>query len=797
MTTNQRFFPDIHSGLTAEQVKQRNLEGCVNTPVEPPSKSIEDIIKSNVFTYFNLVFAVLAVLLIIAGSFRDLTFLPVIISNTVIGIIQEIRSKQVLDKLTMLNAPKSTVMRDGNLRTIPSSELVLDDMVIFSAGNQIPADATVMDGQIQVNESLITGEADEITKTAGDTLLSGSFVISGKCYARLDKVGEDSYISQLTLEAKRHKPKEPTEMIRSLNKLVLIAGILIMPIGITLFSQQFFFEKSGFRNSVTSMVAAVIGMIPEGLFLLASVALVVSVMRLAQKKVLVHDMKCIETLARVDVLCVDKTGTITENEMAVDEVITLKEDVDLSECKARITDFVSCMEADNSTMKTLKRQFKSSAVLKPQSVVPFSSAYKYSAVTYSEDSTYVLGAPEFVLREAYEEYEECITGYSSKGYRVLIFGTYAEDPKGEALCKEFTPLCLILLSNKIRAEAPDTFRYFAEQGVAIKVISGDNPVTVSEVAAKAGIQDAGHYVDARTLTSDEEISRAVCEYTVFGRVTPDQKRKFVKALQAAGHTVAMTGDGVNDVLALKDADCSIAMASGSDAAAQTSDLVLLDSRFSSMPSVVAEGRRVVNNITRSASLFLVKNIFSLLLSIFSICFMLDYPMEPSQVSLISMFTIGIPGFFLAMQPNTNRIEGRFITNVVLAALPAGITDALMVGALVIFGKVFGVNSTDISTASTLLLAIVGLMILYRICKPLNLLRTAVLTGCAAGMLICIFFVSDLFAITNISVKCAMLLVVFAIATEPVMRYGSTIIEFISNLCSKVYHKIKKESPVIE
>ena len=793
MTTNQRFFPDIHSGLTAKQVEQRNLEGCVNTPVEPPSKSVQDIIKTNVFTYFNLVFAVLAVLLIIAGSFRDLTFLPVIISNTVIGIIQEIRSKKVLDKLTMLNAPKSTVVRDTTLRNIPSSELVLDDIVVFSAGNQIPADATVMDGQIQVNESLITGESDEITKAAGDTLLSGSFVISGKCYAQLEKVGEDSYISKLTLEAKRQKPKEPTEMIRSLNKLVLIAGILIIPIGITLFSQQFFIEKSGFRNSVTSMVAAVIGMIPEGLFLLASVALVVSVMRLAQKKVLVHDMKCIETLARVDVLCVDKTGTITENDMAVDGVIPLNDAIDLQECQKHLADFVSCMEADNSTMKTLKRHFKGSKSIKPASVVPFSSAYKYSAVTFSEESTYVLGAPEFVLREDYEDYEEHITSYSSKGYRVLIFGNYKEDPKGEALSKEFAPLCLILLSNKIRAEAPETFRYFAEQGVAIKVISGDNPVTVSEVAAKAGIQNADRYVDARTLTSDEEISRAVCEFTVFGRVTPDQKRTFVKALQAAGHTVAMTGDGVNDVLALKDADCSIAMASGSDAAAQTSDLVLLDSRFSSMPSVVAEGRRVVNNITRSASLFLVKNIFSLLLSLFSICFMLDYPMEPSQVSLISMFTIGIPGFFLAMQSNTNRIEGRFITNVVLAALPAGITDALMVGALVIFGQVFGVNSTDISTASTLLLAIVGLMILYRICKPLNPLRTAVLIGCASGMLICIFFVSDLFAITSISVKCAMLLAIFAIATEPVMRYGSMIIEFISSFCSKIYHKVKKEA----
>ncbi len=790
--TVQRYYPDAQTGLTAEQVRQRQAEELVNTPVDPPSKTVQDIIKTNVFTYFNLVFAVIALLLIIAGSFRDLTFLPVIIANTVIGIVQEIRSKKVLDQLTMLNAPKATVIRQGKKSTIPSADLVLDDIVIFGAGNQIPADATVIDGQIQVNESLITGESDEITKAAGDTLLSGSFVVSGSCHARLEKVGEESYISQLTLEAKRNKPKEPTEMIRALNKIVLIAGILIIPIGLTLFSQQFFFEKSGFRNSVTSMVAAVIGMIPEGLYLLASVALVVSVMRLAQKKVLVHDMKCIEMLARVDVLCVDKTGTITEDEMAVDEVLPL-DDADEGMCHERIADFVACMDADNSTMKTLKRYFRGSNAVRAASVVPFSSSYKYSAVTFADKTTYVLGAPEFVLRKDYEIYEEMITTYSSKGYRVLIFGTYPEDPAGEALTDTFTPLCLILLSNQIRAEAPETFQYFARQGVAIKVISGDNPITVSEVAQKAGIANAGRYVDARTLTDNDAILAAVQTYTVFGRVTPDQKRKFVKALQSLGHTVAMTGDGVNDVLALKDADCSIAMASGSDAAAQTSDLVLLDSRFSSMPSVVAEGRRVVNNITRSASLFLVKNIFSLLLSIFSICFMLNYPMEPSQVSLISMFTIGIPGFFLAMQPNTNRIEGRFITNVIVAALPAGITDAVMVGALVIFGQVFGVDPADISTASTLLLAIVGLMILYRICKPLNLLRGAVMVGCALGMLVCIFFVSDLFAISSISLKCGMLLTIFAIATEPVMRYGTMIIEWISTQCSRIYHRFKKDT----
>ena len=786
MKANQRFFPDTETGLTKEQVEQRIHEGLINTPVEPPSKTVPDIIKSNVFTYFNLVFAVIAVLLIIAGSFRDLTFLPIVIANTVIGIVQEIRSKNVLDKLTVLNAPKSRVIRDGSEMVIPSSELVLDDMVIFAAGNQIPADAEVVDGQIQVNESLITGEADEITKEPGSPLLSGSFVVSGKCYAQLDEVGEDSYISQLTLEAKKGKPKEQTEMIRSLDKIVLVAGILIIPIGIVLFSQQYFLSGETFRSSVTSMVAAIIGMIPEGLYLLASVALVVSVMRLAGKKVLVHDMKCIEMLARVDTLCVDKTGTITENEMTVDDILPFDSGkASRQDCEKRLSDFVSNMEADNSTMKTLKKYFRPERTATAEAVTPFSSAYKYSSVSF-EDGTYVLGAPEFVLGDAYEEYEEQVAGYSSKGYRVLIFGEYSENPQGQALTGDFTPWCLLLLSNQIREEAPETFRYFAEQDVCIKVISGDNPMTVSEVAQKAGIVNADKYIDARMLESSEDIAMAVRQFTVFGRVTPDQKRKFVRALQADGHTVAMTGDGVNDVLALKDADCSIAMASGSDAAAQASDLVLLDPRFSSMPSVVAEGRRVVNNITRSASLFLVKNIFSLLLAIFSMVIVLDYPLEPSQVSLISMFTIGVPGFFLAMQPNKNRIEGHFISNVLVSALPAGLTDAVVVGALVIFGNTFGVDATDLSTAATLLLAIVGLMILYRVSKPLNLLRGAVLICSAIGMLFCIFFISDLFAITGISLRCGMLLGVFAVCTEPMLRYSSIVVKRISIFIRKLW-----------
>lgn len=752
-------------------MQEHRLHGWTNRAVDSASKTTKEIIHENVFTYFNLIFAVLAVLLCIAGSFRDLTFLPVIIANTLIGIIQEVRAKQVLDKLSMLNAPRSAVVRDGKKKIVDSEELVLDDIVIFKAGSQVCADAEVCAGEVQVNESLLTGESDEITKRRGDKLMSGSFIVSGQCHARLDKVGEDSYIAKLTLQAKEMQEGEQSEMIRSLDKLVKYVGVAIIPIGIILFCQSFFFQNDGFRSSVAAMVAAVIGMIPEGLYLLASVALAVSSVRLAQKKVLLHDMKCIETLARVDVLCVDKTGTITENTMKVQDVIETDEydGRTMEPLSMLIGDFAAAMTPDNITMAAIKEYFKQGTGKRAVSKTGFSSASKYSSVTFS-DAAYVLGAPEFVLKEDYAERADTITELASDGTRVLVFGTYDGIPDGKPLARPVTPLGYILLANPIREAAKETFQYFAEQGVEVKVISGDNPVTVSKVAAQAGIENAEHYVDASTLHTPEEMKKAVLGNTVFGRVTPNQKRQFVQILKDAGHTVAMTGDGVNDILALKDADCSIAMASGSEAAAQASQLVLLESDFSCMPQVVLEGRRVVNNIQRSASLFLVKNIFSFLLSLISFVFMFSYPLEPSQISLISMFTIGIPAFFLAMEPNKNIIKGHFLTNVFLKALPAAITDAVAVGALVIFGRTFGVNSTDISTAATMLLAIVGFMILYKISAPMNKIRAGILGGCILGLLFCSIYLNDLFAITGMTTECVMLFVVFAIATEPVLRY---------------------------
>ena len=768
-------------GLSSDEVEDRKKRGLMNTPVDAPSKSVKEIIVTNLFTYFNFVFAVIAGLLIFVGAFRELTFLPVIIANTMIGIIQEYRSKKVLDKLSVLNAPKSHVMRDGEEIVIPAEKLVQDDIVAFYAGNQIPADAVVIKGEVQVNESLITGESDEISKKEEDSLLSGSYIVSGSCYARLTHVGADSYVSKLTLEAKATKEGEQSEMMRSLNKLVKVIGILLIPIGGVLFYQQYILAGNTLRKSIISMTAAVIGMIPEGLYLLASVALVVSVMKLAHKKVLVHDMKCIETLARVNVLCVDKTGTITENKMKVERMFKLEKDC--GSIREKVINVVQNMPPDNVTMQALQRHFKSDTVKKADHVTTFSSVYKYSSATFDEH-TYVIGAPEFVLRDQFEKFENRIQRWSEKGYRVLAFCEYHGEADGGELTEEVTPLSLILLTNPIRREARDTFRYFEEQEVEIKVISGDNPATVSKVALEAGIKNAESCIDARKLSTEEDIEEAVDKYVVFGRVTPVQKRQLIRALKKHGKTVAMTGDGVNDVLALKDADCSIAMASGSDVASQASQLVLLESNFACMPSVVAEGRQVVNNIERSASLFLVKNIFSVLLALMAIIFAIIYPLRPAQVSLISMMTIGTPAFLLAMEPNYKLIEGNFLKNVFFKALPAGLTDVIMVGLLVLFGKVFHISGEEISVTSTLLLAVVGMQILYKLSEPMNKFRWTVWYAMMGGLVICVLFLGGLFGIAEVTLKSALLLLVFSFATIPIFTYLTKAVKKIDEMIMK-------------
>lgn len=817
-------------GLTSEEVRERIDNGLTNHTDISTQKTVGQIVKSNLLTYFNLIFLILTVLLCIVGSFRNLTFLPVIIGNTVIGIFQELRAKKTLDKMSMLNAPHSIVVRDGEQQQIQSEELVKDDIIILSAGNQICADATVLSGSISVNEALLTGESDEIKKKSGDRLMSGSFVVSGQCYAKLDKVGNESYISQLTAQAKAMGDGEQSEMIRYINKLVKWVGIIIIPVGIILFCQAYIMNGETFKKSVVSMVAAVLGMIPEGLYLLTTVALALSTIRLAKKQVLLHDMKSIETLARVDVLCVDKTGTITEPGMQVTELVISGRcgdaEMDKRAFAHLLADYSAVIEDNNATMEAIRAYVAKNEIEKGSRTLlktqPFTSANKYSKVSFVEGD-YMLGAPEFIMKDRYGDISEEIEEYQSKGYRVLLMaeqsgssamadtenaadtdksGQQTPGVKGAADMASsragmVSPIGYIVLSNPIRENAESTFTYFKEQGVAIKVISGDNPATVSEVAKRAGIDGAENYVDASTLASEKDITEAVDKYTVFGRVTPKQKQLIVRALQKQKHTVAMTGDGVNDILAMKDADCSIAMASGSEAAAQAAQTVLLDSDFGRMPYVVFEGRQVVNNIQRSASLFLVKNIFSLLMAIFSAVFAITYPLEPSQISLISMFTIGLPGFLLALEPNRDRIEGNFMVNVMLKALPAGLTDVLSVGALVICGQVFNLPSEDIATAGTMLLAVVGFMIIIKISHPFNKMKYGVLLINIIGLLFCGLFLGRLFAIESISNICFLLMVVFAFAAESMFRYLTLFVEKLSSFFGdeknrrKIRRKIRK------
>ena len=794
---------NTYRALTSAEAKELLEQGKGNVQIESIGKTNRDIIKENIFTYFNLIFFIMAILLIVSGAWNSLTFLPVIICNALIGIVQGIKAKNVLDRLKVLHQTTVTVIRDGQEKLVPVDRLVLGDIIVLTSGNQICADAVVVEGEIAVNEALLTGEADEIIKHSGSELMSGSFVVSGKCLAKLTRVGQESYISQLMLKAKKMPSSEQSEMVKSINKIVFVAGLIIIPIGILLFVQSFYIQGNSFAESVPSMVAALIGMIPEGLYLLLSITLGISTMRLARQKVMLHDMRSIETLARVDTICVDKTGTITDNSMLVADAVmadgsTDKETFDYY--VNLIADYIGCVPDDNITMHALEDYFPIRNSRTCLSFHSFSSKYKYSAVQFKEGS-YIMGAPEFVLQESFQDYKDIIDGFAQRGLRVLCFASYfggadgtavidenaenlsLELPKGElkgAVCK---PLVFILLQNPVREAAPATFAYFRKQGVDVKVISGDNPLTVSEVSKIAGIVNADKYVDASIL-QDEDIPNAVREYTVFGRVSPEQKQKIVRALKKDGHTVAMTGDGVNDILAMKDADCSVAMAAGSDAAVQAAQVVLMDSDFANMPKIVAEGRRNINNIERSATLFLVKNIFSLLLAVFSIINVLTYPLQPSQITMVSLFNIGIPGFFLAMEPNNRRIEGHFLTKVLLKAMPAALTDFFAIASLVVFGNTFGVDQGDVSVAATFLLAIVGFIILANICTPLNAYRLRVIFGCIAGMIAAAFIFNDLFSISYVSIECVMLFVLFAIATEPFMRYLTMLFTYIEERIQK-------------
>ena len=762
---------DIVTGLTTEEVNKLKEQGLDNIPVGNQSKTIGQIIAGNVFTYFNFVFAVFAALLILVRSYINMTFLPIILLNTILGIVQEIKAKIVLDRLTVVNAPRTKVIRDSAVSEVDSVTLVKGDVCIFTAGNQLSADAILAEGCVRVNEAMETGESDEVIKNKGDILLSGSYIVSGECKAVLTQVGHKAYAARLALEAKAGRKKKKTDMMKSLDNLVKIIGVVIVPLGIIMYVQSHFFLGHTIKNSVVSMVASLVGMIPEGLYLLASVALVVSVKKLARSNVLVHEMNCVETLARVNVLCVDKTGTITRPDMSVSDVVFLKDNVG-----KLIAGVAGNMDDDNETMKAIKNYYHiTGRDNSAERVYSFSSQNKYSGAVL-DGRCYIFGAPEYVLLDTYAEYEDIFERYSGHGERILVFGECAGDPCGNIIEEAVNPYAFIILENEIRDTAKETFGYFASQGVDIVVISGDNPVTASKVAVRAGINNAENYIDATTLKSRQDIREAITKYTVFGRVVPSQKKEIIEAYKESGKVVAMTGDGVNDVLALKCADCSVAMASGSEAAAQAAQVVLLDSDFAHMPDVVYEGRRVVNNIQRSASLFLVKNIFSLLLSMFSVILMVTYPLEPAQVSLISMFTIGVPGFLLALEPNKDRIKGHFITNVMLKALPGGLTDVIAVGALVVCGEVFCISDASIGTIATLVLSVVGFMILFKISEPLNRMKYAVIIGNIAGLVFSGFFLKKLFALTDLSNICILLMIVFGFAAESLFRNLTLLVE---------------------
>lgn len=789
---------DPNEGLNRDQAEERRKGGWANVQVKSPTKTKQEIIRSHVFTYFNLIFLVLTAALVAVGEYKNATFFLIAVANTVIGIVQELRSKRTVDKLTLLAAPRGTVVREGEEMSIPTDHMVIDDIAVFSAGDQITADATVRAGVVQVNESMISGEAEPREKGPGARLRSGAFIVSGSCRAQLTHVGADSYAARLTLEAKKDVKSGQSEMMASLTRLIRVIGILLFPMGAILFWRQYFILELGIKQAVTATVAALIGMIPEGLYLLTSVALAVSVVRLARKKTLAQDMNCVETLARVDVLCVDKTGTITEPAMAVREVVPLdEEEYPLGQVREAASALCKAIKADNDTGRALAEHFALPVSWRASSTVPFTSQSKYQAAAFEGHGAVIAGAPEFVMGERYSDLKEMAEPYSAKGYRVLLIAGYDGVPDGKTPLdgRKVKPMALALLANKIREEAPHTFAFFAKQKVAIKVISGDNPLTVAEVARQAGVEGAGKWVDAATLQTDQAIYDAAGKYTVFGRVTPGQKRKLVKALQKQGHTVAMTGDGVNDVLALKDADCGIAMASGSEAACHAAQLVLLESNFACLPQVVAEGRRVINNIQRSASLYLVKNIFSFLLALLTLFVDMPYPLVPIQLSLISALTIGFPSFVLALEPNEERVRGRFMRNVLREAAPGGLTNLLIILGIELFAWAFRFPTASLSTLSALCMAFIGLLVLWQVCKPFDDKRRGLWGTCAGAMLLSVLFLRDFFSLTALNPQERLVLAVFLALSWPVMKAILTIFFRARRLHRKIRKRRAGKQPV--
>lgn len=767
-------------GLTKEQVNERTKKGLINIQVEKTSKSIICIVRDNLMTFFNLINIILASMIISIGSFKNLLFLGIVIANTCIGIIQEIRAKRTLDRLSLITATKVYVIRDGEKQEVNIKEVVLDDTMLLTTGNQICADAIVKEGTLEVNEALISGEADVIVKNPGDHLFSGSFVVSGQAITQVEHIGKENFAYRITAQAKIMK-KHKSELQKSLNVILKIISILIIPLGAGLFASQYFISHATFANAVVNMVAAVLGMIPEGLVLLTSIALAVGVIHLGKKKTLVHELFCIETLARIDTLCLDKTGTLTEGKMKVEDIILL----DKMPIEEIMGNMLYYLKDENATFLAMKEYFADCNQYHALHVVPFSSARKYSGVVFEEKGTYLMGAYEFLFPGKETEIKDQIDRYTKKGIRVLALAHSNTIIKENELPDKLEPCAIILLSDVLRSDAKEILHYFSEREVRLMVISGDHPATVANIAREAGLEDADNYIDATTLQTNELLQEAVDKYQIFGRVTPEQKKDIVLALQNKGHIVAMTGDGVNDVLALKEADCSIAMAAGSDAAKNCSNLVLLDSNFSSMPYIVQEGRRVINNIQNAASLFLVKTFFSLILTIFTLIISGSYPFIPIQLTIISMCAVGIPTFILSLEPNFHRVKKDFVKSVLQNALTGAFTIIIEICCITLLCRILKTSELVRSTMCVLSTGVTSLYMIRKVYPLESRLRKIVYYSMFILFLICMFFLPSLLKLSNLNYK-------EGIALIGIILFTPYLIDRIYEIFNSIKHKIEKK-----
>lgn len=724
------------NGLTSEQVNQRVNEGKVNITANLKTKSIGRIFRDNICTLFNAINVILLIALAFVGSYKNMLFIGIMLANTTIGIVQEIRSKKSVDKLTILSEKKVTVVRDGRECEISRENIVQDDIIVLSRGSQIPADCIVCEGECKVNESLLTGESDLIDKKVGDELLSGSFISLGKCYARANRVGAQSYAAKINNEAKYIK-KINSEILRSFNLIIKICTFILFPVGIAFFIRQFGINDGNLQATVVSTVASLLGMIPKGMILLTSSVLAVSIIRLSRKKVLVQEMYCIETLARVDVLCLDKTGTLTTDEMTVKDIIPLCNDDEINLALSSIAHF---SEDKNATLNAIEEFVKNAEYVQCKKFYPFSSETKWSGGDFKNGKSYVIGAAEFIFkdRQKYKAVFDTI-GKINDTVRIIALA-YSDTSLQNGLPVDTVPLALVLIKDKLRENVNETINYFKEQGVALKVISGDSVKTVQNIAKETGISGAENAVDMTTVKTQEELERVAENCSVFGRVTPQQKKQLVLALKKNGHSVAMTGDGVNDVLALKEADCSIAMAAGSDAARNVSQLVLVNNDFASMPGVVAEGRRTINNLERSSALYIVKTIYTIVLSIFFVFINMPYPFEPIHFSFVGALTVGLPSFVLALQPNKNRIKGNFTYNIIARAVPAAFCTILNIIGMAVIAKYTTLTPNEYSTICVYMTALCAYMLILRLSYPFNALRVSMLLVSAVGLVLgCIYF----------------------------------------------------------